>query len=105
MRKGLPMRIHLGPVLTGAQARSYWLLVLCWTVANVLFWSWWLAPDHIETAWLYILFTLAFGSLVSFLPSMYLFYVGQMRQPQPVAAPPSLKVALITLCVPTAESL
>ena len=36
---------------------------------------------------------------------MYLFFVGQMRRPLFVRAPSGVKVALITLCVPSTESL
>jgi cellulose synthase (UDP-forming) len=76
-----------------------------WILSNAVFWAWWLTPDHVASPWLFALFTVAFGYDATFLPSTYLYYVGQMRRPRPVQPQPGLKVALITLCVPSSESL
>jgi cellulose synthase (UDP-forming) len=92
-------------MLQAGQRIVYWLLVVFWLGANLLFWSWWLRPEHVATSWLYLLFTAALAYDGSFLPSIYLYYVGKMRRPRPVAAPSGLRVALITLCVPAKESL
>jgi len=97
--------VRTQPIITGRSAITYWALVPLWIVGNLLFWSWWLRPAHVENPWLFALFSLAFGYDVTILPSAYIFLVGRMRRPQELAAPPGLRVALITLCVPSAESL
>ena len=43
------MGMRLVPVMTGAQTRTYWGLVISWLAANAFFWSWWLRPEHVVT--------------------------------------------------------
>src|SRR5947209_2365926 len=64
--------------LSRGDARAYRLFLLIWAAANLLFWSWWLRPEHVETGWLYALFTLPFAYEVTVLPSVFLFYLGRM---------------------------
>ncbi len=92
-------------VLRGWQRVIYWYLALAWTAANCVFWQWWLQSSHVLTAWMFAIFTVAFGYDIVLLPSVYLFFVGRMRRPKPIAAAPGARVALITLCVPASESL
>ncbi len=84
---------------------TYAALAVLWILANVFFWDWWLRPEHVASPWMYWLFTLAFFYEASFLPSMYLFFVGRMRRPRDAQAPAATRVALITLCVPSSETL
>jgi cellulose synthase (UDP-forming) len=91
--------------ITGWTAVVFALLAVSWIVSNVVFWGWWLTPDHVASRSLYIVFSAAFGYDVTVLPSMYLCYVWQMRRPRPVLPEQGLRVALITLCVPGSESL
>jgi len=42
---------------------------------------------------------------ITILPSFYLFFLGKMRKPRHVSAPRKLRVAIITLCVPSSESI
>jgi cellulose synthase (UDP-forming) len=83
----------------------YVLLLGLWLVVNVRFWVFWLAPAHRGVLLLWIPTTLAFAYLLTGLPTFYWFYVGRMRRPRQVPAPPGLRVAMITLCVPSHESI
>ena len=83
----------------------YVLLLGLWLIVNVRFWAFWLAPDHRGALALWIPATLAFAYLLTGLPTFYWFYVGRMRRPWQVPAPPRLRVAMITLCVPSHESI
>ena len=92
-------------VIAGAPRRVFHLLSVLWVAANCLFWWWWLQPERVDSPWLYAVFTLAWAYEVSFLPTMYLYFVGRMHHPRPCRAPAGLNVALITLCVPSQETL
>ena len=54
---------------------------------------------------LWIPATFAFAYLLTGLPTFYWLYVGRVRRPPPTPAPPGLRVTMITLCVPSHESL
>jgi cellulose synthase (UDP-forming) len=83
----------------------YTLLWMLWIVVVVRFWLFWGDPEHRGATALYVPATLAFAYLMTGLPTIYWFYVGRMRRPVPVAAPEGLRVAMITLCVPSHESI
>ena len=83
----------------------YVLLLGLWLIVTVRFWIFWLRPDHRGVLVLWIPATLAFAYLLTGLPTFYWFYVGRMRRPRQVPAPPGLRVAMITLCVPSHESI
>ncbi|HLG68960.1 MAG TPA: glycosyltransferase family 2 protein [Chloroflexota bacterium] len=92
-------------VIHGKQALEYVALVCLWVIANAAFWLWWTRPERVASGLLYVPFTVAYGYIVTGLPAMYLFYVGRMRRPKPAPVVPGRKVALITLCVPSSESI
>lgn len=98
-------RIQRHRIVDGRFRLTYGLLVTLWILANVGFWGWWLQPAHVEQVWLYVLFSVVYFYDVTFLPTMYLYFVGKMARPKYLAAQPGLKVALITLCVPSSESI
>jgi cellulose synthase (UDP-forming) len=102
---GASVRVQSVSALTRSQAWMHGCIALVWILANVLFWSWWLQPERVGTPWLYLLLSLALAYDVTFLPTMYLFFVGRMRQPRHFRPAPDLRVALVTLCVPAQESL
>jgi len=86
--------------------RLIWILLVgLWIAANLIFWSWWLQPARVGVGWMYALFTLAWAYEATFLPSMYLFFVGRMRRPCATPAPDGVTVALITLCLPSQETI
>jgi cellulose synthase (UDP-forming) len=69
------------------------------------FWAWWLRPEHQGALGLYIVTTAALAYLSTFLPSFYWFFVRRMRRPVHMAPAPGRRVAMITLCVPSHETL
>ena len=99
------IRVESESVIKGWTAVAFAILALLWIASNLVFWIWWLTPEHVASPELYVLFTLAFGYEATLLPSVYLYYVGRMRRPRPVAPAEGLSVAMITLCVPSSESL
>ena len=105
-RRACPRRVSSGSrSSSGEPALIYSLLVGLWVLVNVGFWGWWLRPAHVEQVSLFVLFSAVFFYDVTFLPSMYLYFVWRMARPKHLAAQPGLKVALITLCVPSSESI
>ncbi|HEY1296702.1 MAG TPA: glycosyltransferase family 2 protein [Chloroflexota bacterium] len=99
------IRVQSTSALTRAQARMHLYFALVWLAANALFWVWWLQPDRVGVPWLFALLSIAVAYDATLLPTAYLFFVGRMREPRHFNAPPDLRVALITLCVPSQESL
>jgi cellulose synthase (UDP-forming) len=83
----------------------YVLLACLWVAVNVRFWVFWFRPEHRGTLALWIPATITLAYLLTFLPSFYWFYVGRMRRPVPQPVPEGLRVAMITLCVPSHESI
>jgi cellulose synthase (UDP-forming) len=100
---GPAYRVRSMPSLVGRDWIGFSALVIAWLVVNAHFWVWWLQPANIDSAWMYWSFTAAIAYSGTFLTSVYLYFVGHMRQPVPVAAGQGLHVALITLCVPGHE--
>jgi cellulose synthase (UDP-forming) len=98
-------RVRSEPSLIGRDWIGYSVLVTAWLAVNAYFWVWWLQPGHVDSAWMYWSFTVAAAYSGTFLTSVYLYFVGHMRRPVPVAAEPHLNVALVTLCVPGQEGL
>ncbi|HSX39051.1 MAG TPA: glycosyltransferase family 2 protein [Candidatus Saccharimonadales bacterium] len=98
-------------MLNKKQTAQYICLVALWTFVNVLFWAWWLTPEHIGNLVLFSLISLAFFYDITILPSFYLFYLGNMKKPQKMPAKAAVKagivknVAMITTTVPGSESL
>jgi cellulose synthase (UDP-forming) len=93
------------PGLTTGRRIVYFLLLGLWVVVNVRFWVFWLEPDHRGALVLWLPATITFAYLLTGLPTFYWFYVGRMSRPRHVPAPPGLRVAMITLCVPSHESI
>lgn len=93
------------------QRRQYWVLVALWAFVNGQFWAWWLGGHHVGNPVLFILVVVFLGYSGTFLTSMYLFFVGQMRRPVPIPVQRAEeagvigRVAVISLTVPGAESL
>ncbi|WP_320672065.1 glycosyltransferase family 2 protein [Patulibacter defluvii] len=83
---------------------GYLALLLLWVVVNVQFWRWWLphAADGAPALAATVSAALAYQAVV--LPSVFWFFVGRIKRPPERPAPPGLRVAMITLCVPAVES-
>lgn len=90
--------------IQGRLGGEYLLLVGLWLVANLLLWSWWFRPAHMGAPVLFGLVSAAIFYDFTFLPGLYMFFAGRMRRPVSVSPPPGLRVAVVTLCVPSKES-
>jgi cellulose synthase (UDP-forming) len=80
-------------------------------MVNLNLWEWWFRKEHVVwnvfSITMFILVSLAFFYDTTFLPTVYLFFVGKMRKPPERRAPRAqsdVKVAMVTLCVPSKES-
>ena len=93
-------RVSSVPTLRARDRVAYVILVLLWTVVNTNFWIWWLRPEHVEAVWLYWPFTLALAYAGTLLTTVYLYFIGHMRQPVWQAPESGLKVALIHVVCP-----
>ncbi len=80
-------------------------LAVVWAAVNGSFWVWWLGHAGEGTPWMYWIETIALVYQVTLLPSVYWWFVSKMRRPVEVEAPAGMRVAMITLCVPSSESL
>ncbi len=98
-------------VMSPKKRIQYLVLMFMWIAANVYFWHWWFNPNHVGNLLLYGLMSSALLYNATILPSFYLFYLGQMRQPRPVDvsrveyAGILNRVAVVSLTVPGSESL
>jgi len=93
------------PVLTRGDRVVHLALSALWVLVTVRFWVWWLQPEHRGAPALQIPAAIALAYLTTGLPTFYWFFVGRMRRPEHRPAPPGLRVAMITPCVPSHESL
>jgi cellulose synthase (UDP-forming) len=92
-------------VLSRAQRTGHLALGLLWVVVNVQFWSWWLPRAADGDRWLALAVSVALAYQVSVLPTIFWWFVGQMRRPVRRRPPRDMRVAMVTLCVPSYESL
>lgn len=76
-----------------------WVITLAWM------WTWWLKPSRVGFLPLFIPLTLALFYEFALLPSAFLYFVLRAKNPPKKIAPKGHKVAVITLCVPSKESL
>lgn len=93
------------PAMSRGQRLVHAALGAAWLAVLWRFWSWWLEGSHHGALGLYLSATIAFAYLTTFLPCFYWFYVGRMKRPLNVDAPPTMRVAMVTLCVPSHEEL
>lgn len=98
-------RVRSEPALSAGRRVVHALLGALWLLVLVRFCTYWGRPEHRGDPALFIPATMAMAYLVAGLPTFFWFYVGRMRRPVHVPAPAGLRVAVITLCVPSHESL
>jgi len=77
----------------------FWILSVIWM------WSWWFTSDYQRFWPLFIPLSLALLYEFAFLPSAFLYFVIKAKFPEKRIAPKGKKVAVISLCVPSSESL
>lgn len=86
-------------VVTRGDQHRLVALVLCWVIAQVVFWTWWLQPGHVVTALGMTVNSVLFF-WTTFLPAWYLFFLLRMKQPNPALDVPSGRVAMIVTKAP-----
>ncbi len=91
--------------MSGRQLATYGALTLLWVIVVGRFWGWWMRPDQRGALGLFLATSLSLAYLTTLLPSFYWFFVGRMRRPAHLRPAPGTRVALITLCVPSHETL
>ena len=105
-RRTFPRRtVSSRSALSRRERVVYWALTLLWVVVVARFWTWWLRPEHFGALGLYLATTVPMAYLTTVLPSFYWFFVGRMRRPVHMEPAPDRRVAMITLCVPSHETL
>jgi cellulose synthase (UDP-forming) len=99
-------RVHVRSerVVTGWMRVVWWLIFLAWAGVVVSFWQWWLRHAS-GRPWLVWPQTVSLLYLTTALPTFFFYYVHKMRRPVELPPRTDLRVALITLCVPSHESL
>ncbi len=100
-----PRTVTSRSALSRRERVVYWALTLLWVAVVARFWTWWLRPEHIGALGLYLAATIPLAYLTTVLPSFYWFFVGRMRRPVHMEPAPDRRVAMITLCVPSHETL
>jgi cellulose synthase/poly-beta-1,6-N-acetylglucosamine synthase-like glycosyltransferase len=104
-----PFRHSSRRVLSGSQQVAHLILGVVWLAVNVGFWRWWLSHSSGGTSWMYWIDTVALFYQATVMPTFLWWFLGRMRRPVEISAREGkiaeLKVALITLCVPSSESI
>ena len=90
--------------LSPTDRMRFWAVGLLWLAVNLAFWGWWLHQTGRSTAWLYWAETVALFYQTTLLPTVFWRFVRKMKRPVEVEAPADMRVAMITLCVPSSES-
>ena len=83
----------------------FWAIALLWLAVNLAFWVWWLRQTGHSTPWLYWAETIALFYQTTLLPTVFWWFVRKMKRPVEVTPAADMRVAMITLCVPSHESL
>jgi cellulose synthase (UDP-forming) len=81
------------------------LITPVWAFCTFWMWTWWINPVRVNYAPIYIPLTVALLYEFAILPTVFLYFVLRAKRPPRRIAPKGLKVAVITLCVPSKESL
>jgi cellulose synthase/poly-beta-1,6-N-acetylglucosamine synthase-like glycosyltransferase len=91
---------YLVDVMTRRQKRHLRLLVCCWILAELAFWTWWLQHGHVVT-WAGIALNSVLFLWTTYLAAWYMFFVLRMKEPNPVLGVPDGRVAMIVTKAPS----
>jgi cellulose synthase (UDP-forming) len=91
--------------LSPVNRARFWAVALLWLAVNLTFWGWWLHQTDRSTPWLYWAETIALFYQTTLLPTVFWRFVRKMKRPVEVEPRTDMRVAMITLCVPSSESL
>jgi cellulose synthase (UDP-forming) len=92
-------------VVTGMSLLMSLVIACAWAGVNASFWVWWLGHGATGAWWLYWPQTVCLLYQATALPTLFFYFFMKMRRPVEPKPRAGLRVALITLCVPTHESL
>jgi cellulose synthase (UDP-forming) len=81
------------------------IILPLWILCTAWMWLWWLQPERSNFGWLFIPLTMALFYEFALLPSIFLYFVMKAKNPPRRIAPKNKKVAVISLCVPSKESI
>lgn len=81
------------------------LIFPLWIVCTIWMWSWWLQPDRINFMPLFIPLTAALLYEFAILPTVFLYFVTKAKNPKRRTVLKNQKVAVISPCVPSKESI
>lgn len=76
-----------------------------WTATTLWMWVWWLKPARVNFSALFVLLSMALLYEFAFLPTIFLYFVFRAKRPPRRIAAKGHKVAVISPCVPSKESL
>ena len=88
-------------IISGRNRRKYQLLVLCWAVALVFFWQWWLRPDHNADGLRYRPVTAILVWLTVLETYFVFFFMRAVRSVAPDPEPGQWRVAMIVTKTPS----
>lgn len=100
-----PAREASVSALSFGQQLQYGAIVIIWAITVAYFAQFWFSVSRVDSWLLYIPITVALFYETIIVVSCYLFFLGHMRIPKHIPAPQGLKVAIISPCVPSKESI
>ncbi|MCM3885696.1 glycosyltransferase [Frankia sp. R82] len=98
-------------VLDRRQKWQYRLILIGWLATVGFFWQWWLQARNVGSPLLFVPMSLSLFYVGTFLSTMYMIFVGNMRRPAPIPVQQAERsgrigrVAVLSLTVPGSESL
>src|ERR1700745_4300249 len=99
----MAMFLRRGRLLPSTR-RALYILPL-WLACITWMWEWCLFDVKVATPALYIPLTIALLYEFALLPTIFLYFVFRIKYPPRRVAPKGKKVAVISLCVPSSESM
>lgn len=95
------MEPFLVPLLTLRQKRVFLMLVGCWLISLLMFWIWWLRPEHNLDSVRYLL-NCAVLFWATVIPGYFILMFWRARVPNPACpVPPGLRVAMVVTKAPS----
>ncbi|HUP26648.1 MAG TPA: glycosyltransferase family 2 protein [Candidatus Limnocylindrales bacterium] len=90
---------------TAPSRRRALIILPLWGACLIWMWAWWLHAARINFLPLFIPLTLALLYEFAILPTVFLYFVFRAKLPPRRIAPKGKKVAVVSLCVPSKESM